>query len=817
MRPYLIILMFSVLYQSLTARTNFAITISVTVTEPTCATNNGKVVITATGGVAPYTYQMDGGPPRTSNVFLYLSAITHTITVTDAVGEVATITVTLVNQSTPPNAPTYTYVRPTGCATGDGSITLQASGGTPPYMYSLDRVNFQPNNTWTNMEAGSFWAAVRDANGCLNQFQLITANIPENCPIRHNGINESSVCNPYRSNLGLINVSGGTPPYLYSLDGTSWQTNYLFFPLPAGVHTVFVKDAAGTLMKYMVGLMDMCNPLFQLAGTATPAQCGAGNGTITVNVTSGYSPYTYSIDGTNFQASNIFTGLVPGNYTVTVKDVHDQIATEFFIVRDAGCLTITPVVVNSTCGRANGSISVQAVNGTAPYEFALGATGNFSPLSQFTNLVAGTYTIRVKDANGATGSLTVTITDLAGPTITSAIANAESCTGTDGSITITAQSGTAPYTYSMDGINFQSSPVFPRLVAGAYTAWTKDANGCLAQQPVTVTLTNTLVADAGMPVSICEGTKTMLTAQSNASQITWSPATGLSSTTTLVTEASPVSNTLYTVTASLGACIATASVLVTVDPAPVAVVLRDTTICQGKSVRLLGSGGISYQWSPSLFLDDATAMNPLVVQPPVGTHIYSLIVTDNNNCTSLVPSTVQVRVAALKINAGNDTLVHSGQPVQLQATDINNSGFLQYSWSPSTGLDDPFKINPVASLSADQVYILTAIAAGGCTAVDTLRVTVFRDIAIYVPTAFTPNEDGKNDVLKAIPVGIKEFKHLSIYDRAGHLVFKTTNPQLGWDGKYRGEKQYGIYVWYTEGIDYKGNFFRGKGTVMVIR
>lgn len=186
---------------------------------------------------------------------------------------------------------------------------------------------------------------------------------------------------------------------------------------------------------------------------------------------------------------------------------------------------------------------------------------------------------------------------------------------------------------------------------------------------------------------------------------------------------------------------------------------------------------------------------------------------DNNNCPSLVPATVRVKVEALKMDAGHDTMIHAGQPLQLQAT----AGFLRYEWSPATGLDDFTKANPVAILNTDQLYTVMATAAGGCTATDKIAVKVFRDIDIYVPTAFTPDNNGQNDILKAIPVGIKLFRHFSIYNRAGTLIFRTTDANSGWDGNYKGAEQYGMHVWSTEGIDYKGNLIRRKGTVMVIR
>lgn len=816
MRPALIIIISFIIPLSLCARENFALTISLQVTEPTCATNNGRIVVTTSGGVAPYTYQRNAGAPQASNVFLYVSAATHTITVKDAMGETAITNVTLVNQSLPPNAPTYTYVRPSGCATGDGSITLFGSGGTPPYQYSLDRTHFQTDNTWNNMEAGSFWAAVKDANGCVNQFQLITATIPENCPIQHNGINMSSVCNPFRSYLGLINVSGGTPPYQYSLDGINWQSDYLFFPLPAGIHTVFVKDAAGTLMKYMVGLHDWCNPSFQLDGTVIHSQCDADNGSVSVVVTTGYGPYTYSIDGVNFQSSSLFTGLAPGEYTLTVNDVHGQTATKFFVVKDAGCIAINPIVQSSSCGRANGSISVQAVGGTAPYEYAID-NGAFSPDSQFPGLVANTYTVRVRDADGTTKSLSVTVTDIAGPSLSAVQTAPATCLGTDGTISLNAQDGTTPYLYSINGTNFQSSPLFTGLAPNPYTVWVKDDHGCLAQEVVTVNLSNNLFANAGATISICEGTKTTLTAISNGTSHSWSPATGLSSPNSLVTEASPASSTEYTYTAQLGTCTAVSKVQITVLPAPMALAPEDTTICEGKSLVLSGSGGSSHLWTPSTYLDDPGNMNPVVVNPHAGTYTYSLHVTDDNDCRSLQPDIVTVNVVSLHVDAGRDTMVQSGQPLQLLARDIENAGFVQYSWSPATGLDDPFKADPVARLSSDQDYFVTATGAGGCIATDMVRVKVFRDIDIFVPSAFTPNHDGINDRLKAIPVGIREFRHFSIYNRWGELVFRTTDPSMGWDGTFRGKLQNDVHVWYAEGTDYLGNFIRRKGTVLPMR
>ena len=115
-------------------------------------------------------------------------------------------------------------------------------------------------------------------------------------------------------------------------------------------------------------------------------------------------------------------------------------------------------------------------------------------------------------------------------------------------------------------------------------------------------------------------------------------------------------------------------------------------------------------------------------------------------------------------------------------------------------------------------YTLTAQNANGCTGIDDIKITVFEGPEIYVPNAFTPNGDGKNDVLKAIPIGLKEFKFFMVFNTYGQQIFSTVNPAIGWDGNFKGAKQgIGTYVWITEGINYKGTTLQRKGTVILIR
>jgi gliding motility-associated-like protein len=116
------------------------------------------------------------------------------------------------------------------------------------------------------------------------------------------------------------------------------------------------------------------------------------------------------------------------------------------------------------------------------------------------------------------------------------------------------------------------------------------------------------------------------------------------------------------------------------------------------------------------------------------------------------------------------------------------------------------------------VYTVTARNSIGCLASDDIRIKVYKGPDIYVPNAFTPDGNGVNDILRAIPVGIKDFRYFRIYNRWGTLIFTTNTALTGWDGTIKGNRQSTeTYVWMAEGRDYKGNIVQRKGTVTIIK
>jgi gliding motility-associated-like protein len=194
-----------------------------------------------------------------------------------------------------------------------------------------------------------------------------------------------------------------------------------------------------------------------------------------------------------------------------------------------------------------------------------------------------------------------------------------------------------------------------------------------------------------------------------------------------------------------------------------------------------------------------------------GQYLVGLFVS-NNGCFS---DTINQSITIYKTTAfaGQDTSIVSGQPLQL-----NGSGGLLYSWSPAAGLNNADIADPVALLENDQTYILTAYTPIGCATTDTIQIKVFKGPAIYVPNAFTPNNDGRNDRFRCITVGITAIYFFNIYNRYGQLIYSSTDSKQGWDGSFQGKAQpSGTYVWMVKGIDYNGVVHSGKGTVTLLR
>lgn len=193
------------------------------------------------------------------------------------------------------------------------------------------------------------------------------------------------------------------------------------------------------------------------------------------------------------------------------------------------------------------------------------------------------------------------------------------------------------------------------------------------------------------------------------------------------------------------------------------------------------------------------------------TYPVALKATASNGCSSSFSKNIFIN--SVHADAGNDTLVIPNTPFQL-----NGSGGSVYSWSPATGLNNPNISNPIGNVTDDVRYYLTVKTAEGCTDTASLKVTVFKGSGIYVPTCFTPNHDGLNDILKPYYIGIKLVTYFTIYNRWGQRVFSTSNMNEGWNG-YTKENESGAssYAWVLRAIDVTGKVYNLRGTFTLLK
>ena len=221
---------------------------------------------------------------------------------------------------------------------------------------------------------------------------------------------------------------------------------------------------------------------------------------------------------------------------------------------------------------------------------------------------------------------------------------------------------------------------------------------------------------------------------------------------------------------------------------------------------------IQYNW---LFADGTTMVGQSISKTfanPIASAV-KLYTTNNGTCNSdtiIVPFTVTKAIAF----AGNDTTVVQNQPFLLNGS----SNGITNSWQPAIYFNNNTLLNPTGTLAADQLFTLTTTTAQGCIGTSTVLVKVFTGSAIYVPNVFTPNADGKNDILIPLYIGIKELSYFNIYNRWGQLIFSTNNLTKGWNALYKGTPQpVTNYIWVIKATDYLGKVYTLKGNALLIR
>ncbi len=483
-----------------------AITFSLETTDALCnGSSDGEILVTnGIGGIGTFTYSSDGTNFQSSPSFSGFAAGTHMITVKDAAGCTATGNA-VINEPTAVTANVTSTTDLTCNGSGDGELSIDAAGGVGEYSFSLNGTDFYPEGEFGGLDAGTYNIVVEDANGCE---AMTVATLNEPTEITLSTFNTTAAtCGSANGGI-LAQATGGAGTFSYSIDGLGGSTTNgsgSFGSLASGEYEVIVEDMNGCVASFSTVVIATGGAAIT-GTTQTNVTCpGGDNGTVSVTATSPNGGLEYAAGGSGYQASSTVGGLSAGDNIVTVRDALGCIDSTIVTITEPSPFTINLTPTDVSCYDGDdGEISVSAAGGSGTLAYSIDGM-NFQSSTDFTGLMAGDYTVTVKDAGQCEGEAMVTIDEPTEIHITSSYLNVDCYGDQTGSITATAVGGTGAMTYSIDGTGFQASGTFTNLSAGNYIVIAKDANNCTVTQMVVVSEPDQLVLTANVSDVSCAG------------------------------------------------------------------------------------------------------------------------------------------------------------------------------------------------------------------------------------------------------------------------------------------------------------------------
>jgi gliding motility-associated-like protein/uncharacterized repeat protein (TIGR01451 family) len=444
---------------------------------------DGSLEVQVTSGMPGFRYSIYGGSPfQYSPKFNNLPAASYVVTVTDSAGQTDTVQIT-VSEPTALNLAVASKTNVTCNGLNDGTVTLSCIGGTPGYSYKAGSGTYQSSTAFANVNVGTTIFTVIDNNFCID---TVHVKITEPSALGISLTSTNVTCNGGSDAKITVHVTGGTKLYQYKIGTGSFVNDSIFNSLSVGVYSISIVDANGCTNSKSV-VITQPTALAVSATSTTNVDCkGNSTGSITVGGSGGTTPYTYNYAGGSYASVNTFGSLAAGNHTIGIKDANGCNSSVSVTITEPNALSVSASsTTNVDCkGNSTGSITVGGSGGTTPYTYNY-AGGSYASANTFSSLAAGTHTIGIKDANGCTSSVSVTITEPAALNLSATITKPVCYDDKTGTITLSATGGTTAYSYRVDSSwsmptsAYVSTAAFGNYYEGKYAAQVKDANGCL--------------------------------------------------------------------------------------------------------------------------------------------------------------------------------------------------------------------------------------------------------------------------------------------------------------------------------------------------
>lgn len=683
-----------------------------------CTVANGALDISVTpAGTYNYLWSNAAVTEDLSN----LSAGTYTVTVTFGTC-VASNSFSVVDNALPPDLTTSNVAA--SCDFSNGSADLSVSNGVGPFTFLWS--NTEVTEDLANLVAGTYTVTVTGANGCTEETSLTIANNNIALNLSGNAV-ENTSCVAFNGTLDLSVTPAGTYNYLWSNTAVTED----LANLAAGTYTVTVSLGSCESISTFVVADNTETPT--LTTDITASICGVDNGAIDLSVGGPAGPYTYL--WSNASVDEDLANLLPGNYTVTVTASNG--CTEIAAINVPNNASNFSLAAASTpltnCATNNGAIDLNITPaGTYTYLWSTGATDE-----DLSNLPPGTYTVSVTESGSCTATASYFVIDQRTNPVTAQSLTPELCGLADGSINLSVNGGTAPYSFLWS--NTAITEDISNLSAGVYSVIVTDANNCTATASATIpgNSINFSLVGASTPNTSC--------VQNNGTiNLNLNPPTGytfLWSIGDVTEDLAGLGAGTYTVTVSAGGnCTSTAAFNVTSNvPVPLLsqnIVAAACGAADG-SIDLSVSGSspppYNFVWSNGALVEDLNG---------VLSGNYVVTVTAANGCTSTqsfsVPENVFSPNIASTLTQATSCVMDNGA-INLS---ITPSGTYTYVWSNGEVTEDLVNVGA-------GTYTVTVSAGGACTSTAVLTVTSNvpnPSLAENIVSAFCGQADGSIDL-----------------------------------------------------------------------
>ncbi len=816
-----------ILTQCLTEPT--AITSSVTGTDVICfGESSGTADLTVGGGSPPYFYQWSTFQ-ATEDVSGLPGGLYYVI-ITDNNGCQKRDSV-LINEPANPLTLSLNVTQITCFNANDGSIDLTVTGGTPLYTYAWS--NGSTGEDISSLPGGTYIVTVTDANACTASALAVIINPLE---IGTNYVVTNPLC--FGDANGSINLitSGGTPGYMWlwsSGDTTEDVTNKT-----AGTYYVTITDSRGCVKIDSAVITDP--PPFYVSGVIKHVTCfGYNDGEIDVTAYGGTLPYSFRW-APNGESTEDLWNLPGGSDTVYVTDNHGCLAVSIYVVNEPQPLVANVTGTNVQCfGTNTGALVVTPSGGTTPYEYLW---NDFFTDSARSGVTAGRYVVLVTDSNGCHTYDSVDIAEPTAITITGVVTDVL-CNGFNtGAIDITVTGGTGTYTYIWS--NTAITEDISSLISGVYIVTVTDVNGCTQTATFTVEESITLYTTVSVSNPTCFGgnngfISVVVTGGTIPYTYVWGttpPAQGATATN--------LGEGTYNLTVSdANNCSGTVSAIL-FDPVPIVVtVVTSPAQCYNTATGVVTAavtgGTPPYVYQLNGIIQPDSIFNNLLPGN------YIIAVRDANGCEGTATFTVtSPNPVAVTLDAPLD-VIYQGMSTQLIATAVSDTTITSYIWEPLFGYnpltgdttyifdfsncsDSTNCSNPFVAPRVTTLFSVMVMNADGCLGYDTVTVYVEVQPSFFIPSAFTPNGDGKNDRFEFDILGAT-FMEIAIFNRWGERVYNNPsqkngiNINEGWDGTKEGKPLphdtyvYQMKITYDEGINPQGLTVDKAGTITIMR